>query len=163
MAGRPRKPTAQKILEGTIRADRVKENEMMPSVITYAPSPPKFLSKGAKLEWKLVCNELISLGMLSGVDLALLAAYCQEMSVYVEACTRLTSEGYIMSTYREDGTAYHQQSPWVSIKNASLKNAQSLANQFGFTPSARAKLEAPERGEDPLIEAMKKLRESNNG
>lgn len=137
------------------------ENEMMPSKIEHIPSAPKFLSAGAKKEWKLVCRELISLKMLSGVDLALLAAYCMEMSLYIEACIKLVEVGYVMKIDREDGSSYYQQSPWVSIKNAALKNAQGLANQFGFTPAARAKLEMPDPGDDPLVAAMKKLKGLN--
>lgn len=139
------------------------DNEMMPSKIEHPPSAPKFLSAGAKKEWKLVCRELISLGMLTAVDLGLLAAYCNEMASYIEASQKLADPeiGYVMKIDRDDGTVYYQQSPWVSIKNAALKNAQTLANQFGFTPAARARIGVPDRGDDPLAEAMKKLKGLN--
>lgn len=161
--GRPKKPTAQKAFEGTLRADRQVENEMMPSKIEYVPSAPKYLSAAAKKEWKLVCSELIKLDMLTGVDLSLLSAYCREMGEYIIACEKLNDPGigYVMDIKRPDGSIYSQVTPWVSIKNQSLKNAQSLANQFGFTPSARARLEMPEKTDDPLAKALMRLKEAN--
>lgn len=151
--GRPPKPTAQKQLEGTARADRMISNEMMPSKIDHAPSPPRYLTDNAKKEWKLVCAELIDLDMLAGVDLALLSAYCQEMADYVMACEKLKDPeiGHVMTTTKEGGGSYSQQSPWVSIKNTALGNALKLANQFGFTPAARSRINAkPKEEEDEL-------------
>jgi P27 family predicted phage terminase small subunit len=162
-AGRPKKPTAQKKLEGTLRADRQIENEMMPSKIEFVPSAPRYLSAAAKKEWKLVCNELISLDMLTAVDLALLSAYCREMGEYIMACEKLDdpSIGYVMTINRSDGSVYSQVTPWVGIKNQALQKAQGLANQFGFTPAARARLEMPEKTDDPLAKALMRLKEAN--
>ncbi len=142
MAGRPPKPTALKKLEGTFRDDRVLKNEMMPAKIEFAPSAPTYLSRDAKREWKSVCNELIRLDMLHGVDLPLLSAYCQEMSNYIEAEKRLRKEGRTIEFRKQDGSKYSMPSPWISIKNSALKNAQGLASQFGFTPAARTKIAA---------------------
>lgn len=156
MKGRPKTPTVIKQLQGTDRADRDNDSEMMPSTIDYIPSPPQLMSKAAKKEWKSVCQELINLNMLHGVDLFLLASYCIESSRYLEAIEELADVGAVNPIYREDGSVYYQQSPWVSIANSALKNAQSLANQFGFTPAARAKIrvEKPDE-EDPFAAAMK--------
>ncbi|MBO9612535.1 MAG: phage terminase small subunit P27 family [Dyadobacter sp.] len=159
--GRPRKPTAQKKLEGTARKDRANTNEIMPSTIEHPPSAPKYLSAAAKKEWKMACTELIKMGILANTDLALLSAYCNEMGSYIEACDVIRKEGMIMTFERGDGGTYSQQHPAVGIKNAALSNALKIANQFGFTPAARARIEAPEKGEDPLMAAMKKLQQLN--
>ena len=146
MAGRPPKPTALKKLEGTYRADRAVSNEMMPARLLFAPTPPSFLSAEAKKEWKSACQELIELDMLHRVDLPLLMAYCQEMANYIHAVKALKKEGMVKTISREDGSSYSMPSPYISIKNSALKNAQSIAGQFGFTPSARSKINA---GADP--------------
>jgi len=155
-AGRPPTSTAIKKLKGTFRADRAIANEMMPSKMDYAPSPPPYLSKDAKKEWKSVCTELVSLEMLHRVDLALLSAYCQEMSNYIEAVRALKTGGFVNTIFREDGSAYSMPSPWVAIKNSALKNALSIAGQFGFTPSGRTKIKGePKEPEDPFEKAMR--------
>jgi len=155
--GRPPKPTALKELEGTLRQDRVISNEMMPSKISYAPSPPEMLSDLAKTEWQSAVEELIAMDMLHRVDLPLLAAYCQEMASYLEAVEIIRDEGATMEFFKEDGSKYSQQSPWVGIKNTCLKNAQSIASQFGFTPSARTRISSPAKKDsiDPFEAAMK--------
>ncbi|MCE7072000.1 phage terminase small subunit P27 family [Dyadobacter sp. CY327] len=156
-AGRPPKPTAQKVLEGTARADRMLSNEMMPAKIEHIPSPPRYLTDNAKKEWKLVCADLIELDMLAGVDLSLLSAYCQEMADYVMACEKLKDPeiGYVMTIAREGGSSYSQQTPWVSIKNTALGNALKLANQFGFTPAARSRIQMkPKEEDDELTKLM---------
>ena len=132
-------------------------NEMMPAKIEYAPAAPRYLTDNAKKEWKLVCAELIELDMLSGVDLALLSAYCQEMADYVMACEKLKDPeiGHVMTLSRPDGSSYSQQTPWVSIKNTALGNATKLANQFGFTPAARSRIQMqPKEEEDELTKLI---------
>jgi P27 family predicted phage terminase small subunit len=154
-AGRPNKPTALKKLEGTYRKDRAVVNEMMPSNLEYAPSPPTFLNREAKKEWKSVCEELIELKMLHRVDLGLLAAYCSEMANYIHAVKELRKGSEVHTLTRDDGSVYSMPSPWISIKNSYLKNAQAIASQFGFTPSARTKINGSRKGEkDPFDEMM---------
>ncbi|MBO9614198.1 MAG: phage terminase small subunit P27 family [Dyadobacter sp.] len=144
-----------KKLEGTYRQDRAVANEMMPSNLDYAPTPPSFLNAAAKKEWKSVCEELIELQMLHRVDLGLLAAYCSEMANYINAVRELKKKGEVLTIKREDGSEYSMPSPWVAIKNSYLKNAQAIASQFGFTPSARTKINGGRKGEgDPFDEML---------
>ena len=158
MAGAPKKPLAIKIMQGTDRPDR-DSKEIMPSKITHIPSPPKILSRAAKKEWKSVCQELINLDMLHGVDLFLLAAYCIESSRYLEAIQEMEDIGPVNAIYREDGSVYYQQSPWVSIANSALKNSQSLAKEFGFTPANRLKSAADTKDStDPLMVLLEQKR-----
>lgn len=155
-AGRPKKPTEIKLLEGTAREDRELKNQMMPSKISHAPSPPTWMSKDAKKEWKATCQDLIELDMLYRVDLGLLAAYCVEMSNYIDAVKKLKDPeiGYVTYITREDGTKYPILSPWNTVKNQSLKNAMGIANQFGFTPSARTKISATPKDEESAFDKM---------
>ncbi|MCF0074470.1 phage terminase small subunit P27 family [Dyadobacter sp. CY261] len=156
-AGRPNKPTALKKLEGTFRKDRAVINEIMPANLEYIPSPPKFLDKDAKKEWKSVCQELIDLQMLHRVDLALLAAYCSEISNYINAVRKLRETGEVLTITRDDGSAYSMPSPWNAIKNTYLKNAREIASQFGFTPSARTKINGSKKGEEDPFDTMLNL------
>ncbi|MET7253455.1 phage terminase small subunit P27 family [Dyadobacter fermentans] len=161
MAGRPAKPTNQKIIDGTFRVDRAVENEMMPSTLESAPTAPKELSKAAKLEWDSVCQELLRLKMLHRVDLGLLAAYCIEMSTYLEETKKIKREGSVITIQGKMGE-YKMPNPRVAIKNASLKNAQALANQFGFTPSARARINVPAGETESALQKLLKAKMERN-
>lgn len=152
---RPRKPTALKALEGTLRADRMVPNEMMPALLESVPSAPEYLNDRAKAEWYSVCSDLLDLGMLHRVDLALLSMYCQEVDNYLTANERLQSEGFTITFERNDGSEYSMPSPWVSIKNKSLDNALKIASQFGFTPSARTRISTnPSKSRDPFEDML---------
>lgn len=153
-AGRPKKPSKLKELQNTARKDRELPDEMMPAELEHVPSAPKFMSVNAKLEWKSVCRELLSMGMLHSVDLGLLAAYCMEMSQYIEAVEVLKSSSPVITLNRPDGSVYEMPSPWVAIKNSALKNAQSIANSFGFTPAARTKISASRKGDKSDFDKM---------
>lgn len=171
-AGRPPLPTAIKKLQGTDRADRGVKNEMIPSTLEYAPSPPSALTRDGKKVWASVCSELVRLNMLHRVDLELLGAYCNEMALYWEASRAIKKEGAVIRYSKTESLAievkdgkvgdikkvdngYPMQNPWVQVRNTALKNSRELANQFGFTPSARARLSvAPPEDTDPLDEIL---------
>ncbi|MCE6992090.1 phage terminase small subunit P27 family [Dyadobacter sp. CY323] len=171
--GRPATPTAIKKLTGTFREDRANKHEMMPSVLEFAPKAPGVLSRDGKKVWDSVTQELAVLKMLHRVDLELLAAYCNEMATYWDACKAIKKEGAVIRPAKKESITikltkegnpeiakpenegYPIQNPWVSIRNTALKNAQGLANQFGFTPAARARLRVePPQEKDPLDEIL---------
>jgi P27 family predicted phage terminase small subunit len=152
--GRPATPTALKKLQGTFRADRSVKNEMMPALLEYAPSAPPSLPKDGRKVWDSVCDELIRMQMLHRVDLELLAAYCNEIAAYWDAQKMVKKQGSVLTLESKNGP-YTKQNDWVAIRNTALKNAQGLANQFGFTPSARARINfTPPDPTDPLEDLL---------
>jgi P27 family predicted phage terminase small subunit len=126
---------------------------MAPTALADVPLAPAYLTDRAKEEWYTTCSELASLKMLHKVDLSLLAAYCNEISIYWESEELLRQRGRIITVKNPDGsTKYIQQAPHVSIARNALKMALSLATQFGFTPSARTRISPSKQGgkeEDP--------------
>lgn len=76
--GRPRKPRAQKILEGTYRKDR---DNGLPEMPPGAPPMPPGLSDAARKEWALVVPDLLALGTLTKVDGGTLATYCRQVAI----------------------------------------------------------------------------------
>jgi P27 family predicted phage terminase small subunit len=139
--GRKPKPTALKVLEGTARKDRILKNEMQPARLDGLPLAPDFLTERGREEWHYLCTELHALGMLHRVDLSLIGAYCNELSIYFEAEAILRAKGRIMTLKNPDGTIkYIQQAPHVAIARNALKTAMQLGSQFGVTPSARTRI-----------------------
>ncbi len=75
MAGRKPKPTALKKLEGNPGKRKLNTKEPVPG--KGMPDCPKWLLPEAKEEWKRLCQKLSEMGVLTEVDMAAFAAYCQ--------------------------------------------------------------------------------------
>ena len=135
------KPTKLKEIQGTLKPSRQLENEMTATVVSKLPDAPDILDKNGRKIWKQVTKELFSKAMLHSVDLPLLSAYCNEMSIYIEMETFMREHGRIQFYYNEEGSIRHSQSvPQQKIANDALSKAHKIAVQFGFTPSARTSI-----------------------
>jgi len=142
---RPKKPTKIKELQGTIRKCREDENEMQVAQVVEMPTAPSFLNEQGAKEWDLVTNELANIKMLHLTDLAVLAAYCNEMGTY-HALAQEMGGNYTERTYDKDGKLRASKiAPKYKVMQAALQNALKIASQFGFTPSSRASLSMPEQ------------------
>lgn len=75
MAGRKSKPTAVKKLEGNLGKRKLNTKEPMPG--KGMPDCPKWLLPEAKEEWKRLCDKLNQMGVLTEIDRAAFASYCQ--------------------------------------------------------------------------------------
>lgn len=151
--GRPRKPTAQKELEGTDRKDRAPANEPKPDV--EDPGAPSWLSQVAKEEWDRVAPYLLRLGLLTHIDRAALAAYCQNFARWHDAEKLIAENGLVMKTPNE----YEQQRPEIGIANTAMKQMKAFMVEFGMTPSARSGItvnENPNTPKDPWDELAKR-------
>tara|TARA_R110002020_G_scaffold470398_1_gene696269 strand:- start:11022 stop:11498 length:477 start_codon:yes stop_codon:yes gene_type:complete len=142
--GRKKKPTQLKKIQGTLRKYREVENEMQVDLCEIIPDPPIWLSKIGKSEWEKVTNQLFNLQMLHVVDLKMVEAYCNEMSLYIECEQALREGGRIDEFFNAEGDVVRRQAkPLIKMKNDALANALKLAVNFGITPSARANISAP--------------------
>ena len=96
------------------------------------------------LEWDKVCAELHNKGMLCDIDLRLLEAYCNAISLHIETEMMLRKKGRIQVFKDEEGNIKHAQAlPFQKIANDALDRALKLATQFGFTPSSRTGISSP--------------------
>jgi P27 family predicted phage terminase small subunit len=139
--GRKPLPTAQKQRQGTARKDRVLANEMQPTKVMAAGDPPQWLNEEGRLEWLRIAPELSAAGVLAQTDLALLAAYCNEMGLYLAYEKALHKGERIQTYYNEDGSVKHTQlSASHRIAKEALTLALKLASEYGLTPSARSKV-----------------------
>lgn len=151
MAGRKRKPKKLHMLHGTLRGDRhnLDEPEPEPNI----PDPPPHLKGYALEEWERIVPELYELGLLSNIDRAALAAYCQAYRQHVEAVEAMEQKGsgrkrakpLTVITRTTNGNVI--QSPLVGIANTALFLMHKYLTEFGLTPVARtrAKAKKPEK------------------
>lgn len=145
MATRGRKPTptAIKMLEGNPGKRALNKNEPKPT--KKAPRCPTWLEDEAKKEWKRMGKILEQMGLLTDMDMAAFAGYCQAYARWKEAEEFLTQHGSIVRT----PNGYLQQVPQVTIAQTNLKIVLRFCEQFGLTPSARSRIAADNAAADP--------------
>ena len=142
--GRKKTPTKIKEMQGTLEKSRTIENEMVVDQVSQLPEVPDWLSEIGKKEFIKVTTQLFNLEMLYSVDLRLVEAYANEISLYLECEMKLRKENRIDEFQSSEGTVLRRQaSPLVKMKNDALNNSLKLAAQFGLTPVARASIAAP--------------------
>ena len=148
--GRKPKPTALKELEGNLGKRQLNMNE--PKPLAKAPTCPKWLEDEAKKEWKRLAKKMEQLGILTEVDMAAFAGYCQAYARWKAAEEFISKHGAIVKT----PSGYWQQVPQVSIAQQYLKDMQKLAEQFGLTPASRSRIIA-DATKTEYIDDMDKL------
>jgi P27 family predicted phage terminase small subunit len=79
-------------------------------------------------------------GVITQVDRAALAAYCQSWGRWVEAEETVARTGLVIKT--TNGNLV--QNPLLGIANRAKADLQRWANELGFTPASRTRIQAPE-------------------
>lgn len=149
--GRKPKPTALKMLEGNPGGRPLNTKEPKPA--KKAPRCPSWLEDEAKKEWKRMAKVLEQMGLLTEMDMAAFAGYCQAYARWKEAEEFLTQHGSMVRT----PNGYLQQVPQVSIAQTNMKIMLKFCEQFGLTPSARSRIVGGENGDEE--DEMEKLLE----
>ena len=109
MATRGRKPTPTAIKELEGNPGKRKLNDKEPRPEKKAPSCPKWLEPEAKKEWRRLAKKMELMGVLTEVDMAAFAGYCQAYARWKEAEEFITQHGTIVKT----PSGYWQQVPQV--------------------------------------------------
>ena len=134
MRGRKPKPTALKLIDGNPGKRPINTNE--PKATGGKPTCPSHLSPTAKAEWKRISGTLHELGILTTVDRAALAAYCQAYARWVDAEKRLAETPPLIKT----PSGYVQQSPWLSVANKQMELMGRFMAELGITPASRSRI-----------------------
>lgn len=138
------------MLEGNPGRRPLPTNEPQPQ--GGMPSRPEWLLPEAKREWSRLAPELERLGLLTPVDRAAFAAYCQSWAMYVQALKDIEEHGTTFVTDK----GYEGPRPSVGIASKMLEKMAVYGAKFGLSPSDRARLAIPEKpAEDPFAEFLK--------
>jgi len=145
MRGRPKKPTHQKILEGTYRKDREPVNPLALESMDTLPKAPSYLSKTGQKVWKIVTGRLQKLGVLYDIHLELLAMYCGEVAMYQDMSS-------IIKEKQEKGQRLYSQAAGkeakkiieLRMRDDALNKALQLGSKFGFTLSDIKGIDLPD-------------------
>jgi len=126
-SGRRPMPTKLKLLAGNPGKRRLDEHEPEPA--SRLPEPPDHLSDEAKREWSRVGELLLDLGLVSELDRAALALYCQARARWVEAEEARRQYGVVIK--RPSG--FPMQSPFLSVANKALEQMRGFLIELGMT------------------------------
>lgn len=145
MRGRKPKPTALKKLAGNPGKRALNHAEPRPE--PGVPYCPRQLTPEAKSEWRRVAHKLQALGLMTHLDRAALAAYCQAWADYVEATRELKRAEKVMVTDK----GYNHLNPWIGIKRSAAEEMRKFMTEFGMTPSSRTRLHVDAGEEEPSL------------
>ena len=129
------KPLELRVLEGN--PGKRKINRFPPKFGSKAPKCPGWLDDLARAEWARIGPRLEAIGLLTDGDLAVFASYCKAYSDLQHAQEVVKTEGYF-TTANNGALIAH---PAQNIANQAMKKILETAIQFGFTPSARSRID----------------------
>lgn len=143
--GRPRTPTALKLVKKTLQPCRTNKKEPRPNRVI--PSPPEHLSDAAKIAWGKASVILDRMAVLTEADGIALEEVCETYAELVECRKLLASEedGRTYETVGDSGTMIRTHPLVGQIADASRRLAMWLT-KFGMTPADRSRVSSV--GED---------------
>lgn len=161
--GRKPKPTALRELEGNRGKRPLNQNEPKPQATL--PSCPRHLNKPARREWHRIAPELLRMGLLTKVDRAALAGYCQCYGRWVEAERKLKE----LAGLSVDKVPYLYKttngnliiSPLLIVANKSLEQMYRFMVEFGLTPASRSRITLGGPEGDDALDQMLNTRRTN--
>jgi len=148
MRGRKPIPTRVKLLLGNPGKRPLNESEPQPARL--APACPPELSQAAKDEWNRIIAELVELGLMTTLDRAALATYCQAHAMWLDAVQAIQKYGPLVKS----PNGYPQVSPYFAIANKQAEIMIRIASEFGFTPASRSRISTGEPSPLPLFETL---------
>jgi len=132
------KPDRLKVLAGNPGKRPLKKAQAKPAA--KGPTCPDWLSPEAKAEWRRLAPELVRRGLLTLLDRAAFAAYCQSYAHWQQCQRVVVKEGplYLAANGRL------RERPEVALARKYGQLVRAFAVEFGLTPNARSRLSIDE-------------------
>ena len=139
--GPPATPTSVLKLRGSTLVTKEREAREVKGP-SGTPTCPRWLDDDAKAAWKHVVPILEGMGVLTRADGNALSRYCRLWSRWRKAESFIDEHGECYPLKDEEGKIKYV-APWpqVSIANKLAQQLTRLEQEFGLTPSARARLQ----------------------
>jgi P27 family predicted phage terminase small subunit len=158
------KPLKLKILEGDIHKERFNLNE--PKINSSIPEMPAHLNTYAKKEWQRIAPILERIGILTEIDMAALAGYCQSYGRWVQVEQNIKKlgkkggDGMIVKSPK----GYLMVNPYLSIANKEREFMHKFLIEFGMTPSSRSRIVVSKQDneEDDGLQEFRNILNHNN-
>ena len=125
------------------------------------PACPEHLEGEARKEWRRTGRRLLECGLVTEIDGAALALYCQAWARWVDAEHNLARFGVVIKS----PSGFPIQSPYLAIANKAMEQMAKLLAEFGMSPSSRTRVSVaprpqpqPRRPEEPGRDPRELLR-----
>jgi P27 family predicted phage terminase small subunit len=168
-AGRPRKPTAEHLMNGN--PSKIKDLEQRyaqePTFDLYTPStvpdPPDFMPDLAKECWRENAPLLAAQRLFTKADAEALMVFCITYWAWrkcVEDAVKVGALVYKPHAKTQPGSTYLDMLPQVRGMLQFGKALLDSAREFGKTPSARGRMVSPEakQEEDEMMQLLRKVK-----
>lgn len=142
------KPSILHLVNGNPSKKKLVSPEKKPFLEVKLPPAPKELQGEARKEWRRMGSELVKVGMMTALDKPAFVLYCLAWERLVllqrELNGRLQQSENIVDalSWSSDKTGYEQKSVLVQLLEGAQKDVYSYMQQFGLSPSSRARLES---------------------
>jgi P27 family predicted phage terminase small subunit len=138
-------PVALKLLRGNPGRRPIKRG-FEPPASPAPPNPPSFLRGDARQEWDRIAGGLFLFGLLTEVDVMVLAAYCTSFARWKsaeEAIARVAALDPAMDGLLVKGSeGQARANPLLRIAAEAASDMVRYASEFGFGPAARSRIAA---------------------
>lgn len=142
----PKVPTNLRILRGNPGKRRFNTREPMPPLPSVCPEPPEYLSVVAAEEWRRIAPQAYVLGLLTNLDISLMAVYCEAYARWRAAVAALAeaaendpeTHGLVL----EDDAGNPVANPLVRMVSQASRDLLRFAMEFGLTPVARSRIDS---------------------
>jgi P27 family predicted phage terminase small subunit len=152
-AGRPRKPAALHVLQGTARKGRQNPRAPAAAPLEKLPPPPKGLSEREADAWRELARVVGPMRTTTAADMVAFRQMAITLAVIEEAREALNTHGQTYSVETESGTVVRKR-PEVEILASFKKQLSVELSRFGLTPADKERVSAlgEDSAGDPLDE-----------
>jgi len=149
--GRPRTPTALKVLQGNPGKHPLPQHEPKPA--PKRPQMPAYLGALAQKRWNELVFELERIGVVTTIDGDVLAGYCQAVEDVERFTKFLRRRG---RTYRVGTNGAYAARPEVQMRYRALDDIRRFGAELGIGAASRSKIEVkkPDADANPLAEIL---------
>ena len=139
--GPPPKPTHLHLINGNpSKKPRHQLTDQVTPEISIPKSPTHLLPL-AKKEWARIAPQLETIGLITEMDMAALAVYCQAYARWASAESKLKKMGGD-GLIEETPSGYKQMSVLLQISNRAVEQMHKFMGEFGMSPSSRSRVTA---------------------
>ena len=150
MPGLPPKPTAALRLSGSWRA-KTRKNE--PQLALKVPDPPSWVTGAAEECWHELAQAIAPMRVLTQADAIALGQLAEYLARWKQATAQISKFGEVIAMKDDGGKVIgFKRSPYVAMQLEYGLMIRRMMQEFGLTPSARARL--TESNESKQVEAI---------
>lgn len=135
MAGRPRKPTALKVVTGNPGKRALGRQEPDPTYLSDLTAPAHLAPQAAAV-WDDLAPKLRAARVLTEIDAVALELACNAIATY-RLATAKAGETPLVKSPETGAVALN---PWMIVQSMTFKQATAVLREFGMTPAARTRV-----------------------